>query len=55
MKKQYIHPQTEVLVLAGTAVMLGASGDIHSGLSNTTEASQSGNRVPKWWFGAPVF
>ncbi len=44
MKKQYIHPQIEVITLSGTAVMLGASGDIHS---NTTGGDQTQNRVPK--------
>ena len=44
-KKSYIHPQIEVLSLSGTAVMLGASGDIHSG--NITEGDQTQNRAPK--------
>ena len=52
MKKQYINPQIEVLSLSGTAVMLGASGDIHSG--NITDGDQTQNRAPKP-FGAPVF
>lgn len=43
-KKQYINPQIEVLSLSGTAVMLGASGDIHS---NTTGGDQTQNRAPK--------
>ena len=43
MKKTYIYPHTEVFTISGTAVMLGASGDIHSG--NTGEGPQSGNRV----------
>ena len=51
MRKQYIYPQTEVLTLSGTTVMLGASGDIHSG---TTESSQTGNRMPDR-FGVAVF
>lgn len=50
MKKQYICPVNEMVRCAGTAVMLGASGDIHS--SGTTEASQSTNRAPKL---TPVF
>ena len=54
MKKQYIYPQTEVLTLAGTLIMLGASGDIHSGSSSTQTGSQSGAHAPKR-FGTPVF
>ena len=52
MKKQYIYPQTEVLTLSGTTVMLGASGDIHN--NGTTESSQTGNRMPDR-FGVAVF
>ena len=51
MKKQYIYPQTEVLTLAGTLIMLGASGDIHSG---TQEGDQTQNFTRKR-AGAPVF
>ena len=42
MKKSYIYPHTEVFTISGTAVMLGASGDLHG---NTGEGPQSGNRV----------
>jgi vancomycin permeability regulator SanA len=44
-KKQYIYPQTEVLPVMGTAVMLGASGDIHSG--NTGQGDQTQNYAPR--------
>lgn len=42
MKKQYINPSTEVLILAGTSIMLGASGDIHS---NTEQGDQTQNHA----------
>ena len=45
-KKSYINPQIEVLSLSGTAVMLGASGDIHS---NTTGGDQTQNSATMWW------
>ena len=44
MKKSYIYPHTEVFTISGTAVMLGASGDIHTG--NTGEGSQELNFAP---------
>jgi hypothetical protein len=53
MRKQYIIPQIEVLTLSGTAVMLGASGDLHA--TNPGEQSQSGNRIRKHIDGVPVF
>ena len=43
MKKSYIYPHTEVITISGTAVMLGASGDVHTG--SIGEGPQSGNRV----------
>ena len=43
-KKSYIYPHTEVITISGPAVMLGASGDIHSG--NTSTNSQTINRMP---------
>ena len=51
MKKQYINPQTEVLTLAGTLIMLGASGDIHGG-TGTGDQTQNFTRKRA---GAPVF
>jgi len=51
MKKYYSQPITEVIWIAGSSVMLGASGDIHT---YPEEGSQSGNRIRKL-FGAPVF
>ena len=44
-KKSYIYPQTEVLPVLGTAVMLGASGDVHSG--NTEQGDQTQNYAPR--------
>ena len=44
MKKSYIYPHTEVFTISGTAVMLGASGDIHS--NTIEEGSQSENYAP---------
>ncbi len=43
MKKHYINPFTQVTCYACTAVMLGASGDIHG---NVIEESQGSNRAP---------
>ena len=42
-KKSYIYPHTEVFTISGTAVMLGASGDLHS--NTIGDGPQSGNRV----------
>lgn len=43
MKKSYIYPRTEVSSLSGSMIMLGASGDVHSG---TEESSQTENFTP---------
>ena len=44
MKKSYIYPHTEVFTISGTAVMLGASGDMHS--KTIGEGSQELNFAP---------
>jgi hypothetical protein len=49
MKKSYIYPHTEVFTISGTAVMLGASGDMHTKPTIPT-TDQGENRAPRILF-----